>query len=60
MHAQDVVLVMGGKKNAAGPLSHGATRHEAAATVIGRRAQGHEARRREGVNRARPEDRNIS
>jgi IS605 OrfB family transposase len=32
------------------------TRHEAAATVIGRRAQGHQARRREGVTRARPED----
>ena len=27
------------------------TRHEAAATVIGRRAQGHKARRREGVTR---------
>jgi hypothetical protein len=33
------------------------TRHEAAATVIGRRAQGHKARRREGVTRMRPEDR---
>jgi IS605 OrfB family transposase len=32
------------------------TRHEAAATVIGRRAQGFKARRREGVTRARPED----
>jgi hypothetical protein len=32
------------------------TRHEAAATVIGRRAQGHKARRREGVTCARPED----
>jgi IS605 OrfB family transposase len=32
------------------------TRHEAAATVIGRRAQGFTARRREGVTRARPED----
>lgn len=32
------------------------TRHEAAATVIGRRAQGLKARRREGVTRARPED----
>jgi IS605 OrfB family transposase len=32
------------------------TRHEAAATVIGRRAQGHKARRRKGVTRARPED----
>jgi IS605 OrfB family transposase len=32
------------------------TRHEAAAAVIGRRAQGHKARRREGVTRARPED----
>jgi IS605 OrfB family transposase len=32
------------------------TRHEAAATVIGRRAQGHQARRREGVTCARPED----
>jgi hypothetical protein len=35
------------------------TRHEAAATVIGRRAQGHRARRREGVTRARPEDRAV-
>jgi hypothetical protein len=33
------------------------TRHQAAATVIGRRAQGHKARRREGVTRMRPEDR---
>jgi hypothetical protein len=33
------------------------TRHEAAATVIGRRAQGHRARRRAGVTCARPEDR---
>jgi hypothetical protein len=32
------------------------TRHEAAATVIGRRAQGHKARRRKGVTRTRPED----
>jgi IS605 OrfB family transposase len=32
------------------------TRHEAAATVIGRRAQGFKARRREGVTRTRPED----
>jgi len=32
------------------------TRHEAAATVIGRRAQGHKARRRESVTRTRPED----
>ena len=32
------------------------TRHEAAATVIGRRAQGHKARRREGVTRMPPED----
>ena len=32
------------------------TRHQAAATVIGRRAQGHKARRREGVTRTRPED----
>ncbi|SDC63968.1 transposase, IS605 OrfB family, central region [Sanguibacter gelidistatuariae] len=36
---------------------YGITRHEAAATVIGRRAQGHKARRRVGVTRARPEDR---
>jgi hypothetical protein len=36
-----------------------ATRHEAAATVIGRRAQGHKARRREGVTRTRPEDRVV-
>lgn len=35
------------------------TRHEAAATVIGRRAQGHKARRREGVTRTRPEDRAV-
>ncbi len=35
------------------------TRHEAAATVIGRRAQGHTARRREGVTRTRPEDRVV-
>ena len=32
------------------------TRHQAAATVIGRRAQGHKARRRDGVTRTRPED----
>jgi len=35
------------------------TRHEAAATVIGRRAQGHQARRREGVTLVRPEDRAV-
>ena len=35
------------------------TRHQAAATVIGRRAQGHKARRREGVTRVRPEDRVV-
>ena len=35
------------------------TRHEAAATVIGRRAQGHKARRRKGVTRTRPEDRVV-
>ncbi|MDT5189977.1 MAG: hypothetical protein QOI28_2228, partial [Mycobacterium sp.] len=35
------------------------TRHQAAATVIGRRAQGHKARRREGVTRTRPEDRVV-
>jgi IS605 OrfB family transposase len=35
------------------------TRHEAAATVIGRRAQGHQARRREGVTCTRPEDRAV-
>ena len=35
------------------------TRHEAAATVIGRRAQGHKARRRKGVTRTRPEDRDV-
>ena len=35
------------------------TRHEAAATVIGRRAQGFTARRREGVTRTRPEDRAV-
>ncbi len=35
------------------------TRHQAAATVIGRRAQGFTARRREGVTRTRPEDRAV-
>ncbi|UQX09905.1 hypothetical protein [Candidatus Mycobacterium methanotrophicum] len=35
------------------------TRHQAAATVIGRRAQGFPARRREGVTPARPEDRAV-
>jgi IS605 OrfB family transposase len=35
------------------------TRHQAAATVIGRRAQGHKARRREGVPCTRPEDRVV-
>jgi IS605 OrfB family transposase len=35
------------------------TRHQAAATVIGRRAQGLKARRREGVTRTRPEDRVV-
>jgi len=35
------------------------TRHQAAATVIGRRAQGFPARRREGVTRTRPEDRIV-
>jgi IS605 OrfB family transposase len=35
------------------------TRHAAAATVIGRRAQGHKARRRKGVTRTRPEDRVV-
>jgi hypothetical protein len=35
------------------------TRHQAAATVIGRRAQGFSARRREGVTRTRPEDRAV-
>jgi hypothetical protein len=35
------------------------TRHQAAATVIGRRAQGLRARRRKGVTRARPEDRAV-
>jgi IS605 OrfB family transposase len=35
------------------------TRHQAAATVIGRRAQGHTARRRKGVTRTRPEDRVV-
>jgi IS605 OrfB family transposase len=35
------------------------TRHAAAATVIGRRAQGHKARRRNGVTRTRPEDRVV-
>jgi IS605 OrfB family transposase len=35
------------------------TRHGAAATVIGRPAQGFQARRREGVTRTRPEDRVV-
>ncbi len=35
------------------------TRHEAAATVVGRRAQGLKARRRKGVTRTRPEDRVV-
>ncbi|WP_319458297.1 hypothetical protein, partial [Mycobacterium sp. RTGN3] len=35
------------------------TRHQAAATVIGRRAQGHRARRRKGVTHPRPEDRGV-
>ena len=35
------------------------TRHQAAATVIGRRAQGFTARRRKGVTRTRPEDRGV-
>jgi predicted transcriptional regulator len=40
------------------PYEH-VTRHEAAATVIGRRAQGFTARRRKGVTRTRPEDRAV-
>jgi hypothetical protein len=35
------------------------TRHQAAATVIGRRAQGYSARRRKGVTPPRPEDRGM-
>lgn len=35
------------------------TRHQAAATVIGRRAQGFPARRRKGVTPTRPEDRAV-
>jgi hypothetical protein len=35
------------------------TRHQAAATVIGRRAQGFSARRRKGVTHPRPEDRGV-
>jgi AraC-like DNA-binding protein len=35
------------------------TRHQAAATVIGRRAQGFTARRRKGVTPTRPEDRTV-
>jgi IS605 OrfB family transposase len=35
------------------------TRHQAAATVIGRRAQGFKARRRKGVTPRRPEDRPV-
>jgi hypothetical protein len=35
------------------------TRHQAAATVIGRRAQGFTARRRKGVTPTRPEDRAV-
>jgi IS605 OrfB family transposase len=38
------------------PYQH-VTRHQAAATVIGRRAQGFKARRRKGVTGSRPEDR---
>jgi IS605 OrfB family transposase len=38
---------------------HNVTRHQAAATVIGRRAQGFRARRRKGVTRTRPEDRAV-
>lgn len=40
------------------PYPH-VTRHQAAATVIGRRAQGFTARRRKGVTRTRPEDRAV-
>jgi hypothetical protein len=39
--------------------SDNVTRHGAAATVIGKRAQGHKARRRKGVTRTRPEDRVV-
>jgi hypothetical protein len=35
------------------------TRHQAAATVIGRRAQGYRARRRKGVTCPRPEERGM-
>ncbi len=38
---------------------HNVTRHQAAATVIGRRAQGYSARRRKGVTPQRPEDRAV-
>lgn len=38
---------------------HNVTRHQAAATVIGRRAQGFSARRRKGVTPARPADRAV-
>jgi hypothetical protein len=38
---------------------HNVTPHQAAATVIGRRAQGLSARRRKGVTPARPEDRAV-
>jgi hypothetical protein len=34
-------------------------RHQATAMVIGRRAQGHQVRRGEGVTRTRPEDRVV-
>lgn len=40
------------------PYPH-VTRHQAAATVIGRRAQGFTARRRKGVTPQRPEDRSV-
>jgi IS605 OrfB family transposase len=40
------------------PYTH-VTRHQAAANVIGRRAQGFKARRRKGVTRTRPEDRGV-
>ena len=42
-----------------GGSSENVTRHGAAATVIGKRAQGHKARRREGVTRTRPEERVV-
>jgi IS605 OrfB family transposase len=47
-----------GQQHWRGPYPN-VTRHQAAATVIGRRAQGHSARRRKGVTPPQPEDRGV-